>query len=649
MNVRPSVERLPDSVRKLIATDKTVASRIAGGMELPDVLASPAWAAEWAERAELPLKRIFGGILLRYGAVPFEEEKGEAESLRDGGYTGAERRVALARLRRSGILFAVRKTWGDRLYYVPTDMVPVWQRLILPANAAPLDAADAAEVRVTPAPFRLPLALELLSAWASVRRTGIPLTAKGAMSKSAAAKLASAMRLTAEELAPLGLVYPAHEQQPATAALAVDLGLCVGALRKRGSEIVADESGMTPWLEKTPAEAEAEIHRLVLERYVSADPERHLSASAVAACREGFWHKERDIAGIGVDPAAAEAWLRMLIAFGWAERGTFRGEGVFRLLVSLEEDPDKTGYGDAEPFLVQPDGEIYVPPGVGLGARWQLEEISERVSADRMFVYRLTKSASERAFAAGWRQEDVVRFLESGGDAPLPEPVSGALSDWFGRLGKTRMTEETLLRTDSAETACRLLEDPETASCLIERLGDRDFIVDRAKVPALEARLAKIGSPAISPKPKSVPQESPAAGRDGLNEAGWIPCSRVLSFYEPDRTVASADELFPGVGEVPSAWLRKPGLYHASTRQEIIRRAIGWRAALQIGDETGQAVFVPHALHERGDGWEVSGRWRPAGEAAGFAADPSGPVTLPADRLGALRIVLPEWEPAASK
>ncbi|WP_123039945.1 helicase-associated domain-containing protein [Cohnella candidum] len=648
MNAAPSVDKLPESIGAVIGAEPAVAVRLKRGMVLRDILSSPEWAEDWARQSDPTLKRLFACLLLRFGSTAFEEEKGAVEALKDGLHTGAEWRAGLARLRRAGVLFAIRKTWGDRLYYVPTDMAAVWQRLLLPANAEPLAAIESADVVPRPAPYRPTLALKLLSAWAFIGRKGLPLTAKGAISKPAAEKLASVMKIASEELAPLGLVYPQHDQQPAASALAVDLGLVTGVLKRMDGAIAVDAAGAAAWTANPIAFADAVLHRRILERYAASDPARHMAASAIADCRPDAWYRELEIARIGVRPIDVEVWLDLLAAFGWAEWGTIGNEGVFRLTVPLDISVFAAAEDETEPFHVQPDGEIYVPPGVGLAERWALEELAEPVSADRVYVYRLTKSAAERAYENGWPLERVRSFLERGSGMPVPGPVEDALRDWLRNLGKIRLEEAVLLRTDSAETASWLLEDAEIAGKLAERLGDRDFLVSRDALKGLEARLAKTG---FKPsKPPAAPAEGTAASEtadrnEASTEPGWIYCGTVLSFYEPDRSVVSDSELFPGLEQVPAAWFRKPGAYHATTRQELIRRAIGWRTALQLGDDEAEPdLFVPHSIDTHADSWEVRGRWKAREDQAGRGADTYETVSLPADRFGLVKIVLPQWD-----
>lgn len=50
MNVRRSVERLPEAMKRLIASDPAVKARLEPGMELADALSDPEWAEAWLHR-----------------------------------------------------------------------------------------------------------------------------------------------------------------------------------------------------------------------------------------------------------------------------------------------------------------------------------------------------------------------------------------------------------------------------------------------------------------------------------------------------------------------------------------------------------------------------------------------------------------------
>ncbi|MCD9026550.1 helicase-associated domain-containing protein [Cohnella silvisoli] len=643
MNLKMAVDRLSDSIKQLVLSEPTIEYRYVQGEKLEHILSCPQWAEAWIRQSADPmLLDVLKGILLQFAGQPFELEPlvkslEEATSL-----TGAEIRVATVRLRRSGILHAVRKAWGDQLIYLPTDCIPMWQSLLLPVTGLPLTDEESREAAVNSTDYRLPLSLELLSAWYEIKCRPIAFTAKGTLHRPAVIRMTAAMRLMPEELSCLSLNYPQNEQLPAQAALALDLGLCSKVLHKAGNEIRISDDGLKEWLTLTPAEADIRLHELVISRYGSAQPSLHLIASAVRSLNPMTWYREESLMNIGtrVQVEAVNDWLGLLESLGWVERGTCLGTAVFRIKIHLAANTSAIVQPSGALF-VQPDGEIFVTPETGLMQRWVLEEISERAVADNLFVYRLTLNACIRAYNNGYTLHSVIAFLEQGYGSALPEQVTRALQDWFSPLGKVTFAEVTLLRIDNPDVAAQLMKDPDIAVKLLEQLGDRDFIIEKSSYKFLYDRMAKAGFPPTETY-RSAPGSHAAENKED-EEQGWIYRRHVLSVYEADRTLPGKDELFPGMLKIPAAWISSPRNYHASTRKELLQRAIDWQASVRIGREGQTRTFVPKGFEEEGSNWCVLGRWRENPE-IGERRNGSTIAAVSAEEIAEIMILLPAFE-----
>ena len=638
MNVRQSIARLPESIARLIETSEAVRPQLERGEPLDRIVDTSEWADRWLSEAEPKSVSLLRAIVADFAGVPFELE----QLVRAGTQaldTGSEIRVGLANLRRHGIVFSVRKAWGDRLFYLPTDLVPIWQRRLLPVQAIRLPAGESRPTIDADKPYRLPLSLELLLALQSVADRPIAFTARGTLNRTSIAKLIASMRIASHELEPIAFAYPDAEHLPRQAALAIDLGLRAGVFVRTERDIRIDECGLSDWLALSVRRADILLHDYLLERYASADPQLHLAASAVATLPAEQWLETRLFAAI-VPESKADAWLRVLECCGWVERGTAGGLAAFRILndyPSGEAGPKPEGEHREGTFIVQPDGEIIVTPDVCLAARWTLERTTERIAADALFIYRLSRDACAKAVDAGYSRQALIDFLENGSEEPLPSQVTDALNDWYARLGRTRFEDVLLLRTDSPAIAKLLLEDPELAARKPELVGDRDFIIDAGARKAIEARLSKLGYPPVAAKHHKLQDAAANTGREH-KETGWIYRPYTLSYYEADPSMPELEELFPGVLDIPSAWVREPRAYHASTREEIVRRAIGWQTSLLVRREGETKHFVPSALERQGDGFRAIGHWR------GGAGEPRELVEVSGYDLAEIMIYLPSME-----
>jgi len=633
MNVAPSVARLPEAIVRLVAASAAVRPQLVNGEPLDRIIGSSEWAERWLCWAEPKSVGLLTTIIASFAAVPFELEQ-LTKAAAQANYTGSEVRVGLANLRRDGIVFAVRKAWGDQLFYGPTDLVPMWQRRLLPVPAIPLTDSLGRPSIDPDKRYRLPLSLELLLAWQTVADRPIAITAKGALNRSSIAKLISPMRITPQELDSIAYAYPDDEHLPRQAALAIDLGLRAGVFVRTERDIRIDECGLGEWLTLSVKQADARLHEYLLERYASTDSQLHLAASAVAELPIGQWLETRLFAVVAPEDKA-DAWLRLLECCGWVERGSADGRLAFRI---LDEYPagragQESGADSSGAFIVQPDGEILVTPDVGLAARWTLERTAQRVAADAIFVYRLSRDACAKAVDAGYSRQALIEFLEDGSGEPLPSLVTDALNDWYSRLGRIRVEDVVLLRTDSPELAKLLLDDPELAAHKLELVGDRDFIIDAGARKAVEARLSKLGYPAASAK-----QHEDVTSAGGDREPGWIYRPFTVGCYEADPSIPELEELFPGVLDIPSAWIREPRAYHASTREALVQRAIGWQTTLLVRQEGETKQFVPRALERQSDGFRAIGHWR------GEAGEPPKLAEVSGYDLAEMMISLPSLE-----
>lgn len=630
MNVKLSIARLPEAIANLIASSRAVQPQLERGESLDRIVGSSEWADRWLSNAEPKTIGLLTTIVAKFVGLPFELEQLVTAGAQKR-FTGAEIRLGVARLRRDGIVFAVRKAWGNQLFYVPTDMIPCWQRRLLPVHAILLSAGASRPKLDSDKRYRLPLSLELLLAWHSVADRPIAFTAKGALNRPSIAKLIAPMRIAPQELEPISFAYPDAEQLPRQAALAIDLGLCAGVLVRTADDIRIDEWGLRNWITLTVRKADARLHEILVQRYASADPQLHLAASAVLSLPAEQWMETRLFAKVG-SALKADAWLSVLESFGWVERGFAAGAPVFRILADFPSDEAEQNGGA---FIVQPDGEIIVTPDVGLAARWTLERTAERIAADTLFIYRLSRAACAKAVDAGYSRQELIDFLESGSGEPLPSQVTDALNDWYACLGKTKFEEVMLLRTDSPAVAKLLLDDPGLASHKLELVGDKDFIIDAAERKAVETKLIKLGYPPAATKREKL---GDAVQLADVQEPGWIYRPFTLGFYEADPSIPDLEELFPGILDIPSVWLREPRAYHASTREALVQRAIGWQASLLVRKEGQARQFVPKAIERDGADWSALGHWRE--EADG----PQELVKVSGHALAEIMINLPDMD-----
>lgn len=602
------------------------------------------------DEAEIEALRL---LFCRYAGLPFKLEQVNAAAA--GHVSGADLRAALPALLRSGALAAVRKAWGEKLYYLPLDrLLGMWNAW----GYAELRVQDPARVELR-REAKPGLALDLFRALTWMAGNGLRMTAKGTIHQKERGKLEDRIALKAEDVAGLRLKYPHPDVYSPALAVVLDLLLALGLISKERAVWRAHPPGLAAWLSLELPAMNLVLLREMLQRYVPADAGlQHVALRLTAAdLKPGVWYaleellgslQDQGLLGPEGDPSPERAtwiedWLDALCGCGWLELGRHPEDGVmFRWLIERASSAPVVSQTAKGKLIVQPDFELFVPPDVPFTVRFELEACAELVSSGVMSVYRLTRAGLEQACRLGRTPQEVLRLLEEY-SAGLPEPVRDALLQWGREIGRTTLVEAKLLSCADADAADRIAGLPLLAGKL-ERIGplhylvNPDFEADVLKILDGE-RLAPVHRQTQNPDEPMYPKlavvpwpDSEEVKRQGGQ--GWIYQGADLHFYEPEINSPSVEELFPGLSEIPAMWWKELRKYHASTARELVERAIAWRAKLmlQIGGET--ILGVPLGAEGETD-WRLKVRLLPS------SGDPAREAVLSPGDWQAIRLILP--------
>ena len=126
----------------------------------------------------------------------------------------------------------------------------------------------------------------------------------------------------------------------------------------------------------------------------------------------------------------------------------------------------------ANALIVQPNFDVIVYEPEHRGELlYQIDRFGERVSLDRLAIYRLTEEALCNGLQLGLRIDDVFELLESASQTPLPQNVVFTLRDWARRFEEVRVTRNAwLLEAPDAGTLDEWLADSQLASALERRI-----------------------------------------------------------------------------------------------------------------------------------------------------------------------------------
>jgi hypothetical protein len=598
-------------------------------------------------------------IVRRFAVEPFDWAK--LEKAAQWEMSGAALKVGLIRLSHKGIVFALRRKWGETDYVLPEDTFVHWSERLLSMEEAAL-LYDGADVSAN-SPYRPSLASRLLAVLACAAKEEVTLTQKGGLHKRHAGRLAVLVAAGDDELptdGPIPQTYRTHYGSVAV-GFVCEIAFRLGLLEKKRERLAVRPQGLARWLRQPEARMHSRLYALWKEAAGRRDVATHHVACCLERLPEGRWISLRKAAewldeNIGAEPAGAGVgiaagsdrlerwigqilqWVAPLVAWGWGETASGPdGEPLFRWVskpIAMQSDLQMAGHAAnagegraaaafASGLFVQPDFELIVPPDCPYTVRWELEMIAERVRHEHVAVYRLSRETAVRAMEHGRTAEAMLAFLERHAKYGVPDNVRTAILQWGDQQSRLRMEPAVLLRCRDEATARMLAEDERIAPLLAEALGPATWVVRPGKETELRALLERIGYspggrkeaaedqvlyPVVAEEPFDLPAEED--GRDAwgaVASKGLIYSKPTVQYYENERRFPAIEDVYPGLQEIPQMWLKDCRSYHASTRKQMIQKALEWKACLKLRRAGTDTLFIPLRLDGIRDDWAVTG------------------------------------------
>ncbi|WP_308634503.1 hypothetical protein [Paenibacillus silvisoli] len=530
-----------------------------------------------------------------FGPIAFSEEQLLAAAR--PGVAGAELRVGLLQLMDAGILFAVRKGWGEKQYVIPSDAFPIWYEamadlhyeqngtiMLVPEQVEAWEVVASEADSYTP-----PFSLQCVYAMAEMVNSGMKRTAKGQLTKRTIQKSTSQLFVHSSHLADVAeAVFASTADEtgeppyPLQLSLFLDIAASQGWLVTYSHAYALREETWQDWLNRPLLRRESELLHYMLEQLSDKSTAAAVGAAALCLLPPYEWFRLDDVEELlALRQAQAAitkpiistlpAWCSLLRALGWMESAADeQGRQVIRWLLPAVTSASAAEGDEDERFStglpqITPDGDIYVPGDCSYAFIWQLERLTARKRTDHIAVYRLDRRSLKPVATSHFSGQELIAFLENASEAELPETVRVFIADEF-------------------------------ADGLTVTLQGYD--------------------PAASLPP--MPAEQPACAAKG---------------YELLTERLPVKALFSGIDDVPPMWLKQLRAYHSSTRRELMEQALSWRTPVKLSCEGDVRPFVPERIVDADGGWSVVGHFRSEG---GFS-----PAELKPEMWQEMMLVLP--------
>jgi len=518
-------------------------------------------------------RSVLRHIWSRYAGHCFDD--GKLRSLYVQRLSGLEVQLAVVSLLQQGWLQVVKQGWGDRLYFIPFDNLQILQE-----GFGQREASYEHHGRVKlQQEGRSGITVDIFNVAVYMTKNRMPLTAKGVLHKKIIQKLDHIVDLRPSDVEGLDLQYVHVDVYPFHIAIVLDLMLVLELVSLELGELTINSQALREWLQLSSEAMDRIILRYMMERYVpaSAENQHYVFRICHSSLTGGQWHAvEQKMPDVVEDStrdqlnhqkftlAAAIPWLQFLTGCGYTDLGVDDERDLmfrWRRLPSSLYSNDSVDDDRAGKLFVQADFEILIPPDVPNTVKFTAARCTERVSDDRMTVYRLTRESVTQAAESGLYPDRIAAFLSEHAAAGIPENVLTALVQW----GK------------ESERSARSSHGASEEEQEIWWTGKNEKQNHRSAFPC---SMNSLSSGLIGP------------ARSEL----------VLAAYD------SHPDLFmppPALNHIPVMWTKEWRVYHRSTAKQMMEQAIECSAKLELSIGDSRMEFIPLRLERQP--WRVSG------------------------------------------
>ncbi len=404
------------------------------------------------------------------------------------GLVGAPNLPLANKLGHMGILYQVQphtKTW---LYVIPHELVaPLFSVLLAQSmSSAPMAHAVRSPRALSASPVWWPMIHDFFMLTSLTRREPLLVTQQGQVYRRIITKLAQKTWNRGNVAQLDTTLYAAH-----------GLGLL----------------SLTPYQKHITVSSYAEEFWTKTPREFFGTLEQYLASHFGMVLQKIFW----TCAG-GLEP---DQWLDLASFHQWAAAQnifgykSYQAENFVKFLARLglaEQECPRWRLTDApywayhqkfEPIsspsvVIQPTGEVLVPPDASYADRWIVDSLATPVKWDRVAVYHIDRESVASAVERGIVADQYIKLWKTVSRTVMPSNIESNIRDWYRALSRHRLVRATLIHSSDASESSQAEQILEKSEAFLERLSPQDLIIADSRVDAVKKSLDRAGIAMLS-------------------------------------------------------------------------------------------------------------------------------------------------------
>ncbi|BAU27357.1 hypothetical protein DFP93_102399 [Aneurinibacillus soli] len=500
----------------------------------------------------------------------------------------------LTGLRRRGLVYTLRRLWGEVAYIMPDDLQAVWRahiRTIKKETGLPHTGISS-----EPVPALWDVLFAIVHTY---RHEPIMLTKKGILPMKIRRRL-QALIPYEEEL--IGSVYSQDADYTAREGFVLALLLHTGALRLYEAEagpvyqvenervcrlFAGRRSHVQSRVWQAIVDVVGHLHPLYPGMLEGLTIDDEIDVQALYDREQGL------LAEAGTIPDQ-KAWAGFIgqvlpllagLGFGFCHtcenRVWFSWNGGRPSRCEVEERVDeRLGY-------VQPTRDVLLLPSAPYDVRWEVGAYAELVDQQEVWTFRLTQQSVRDGMRSRGRADLGVLLTRIQGD--IPESVWTQLERWMSGRQAAIFDHVLFLRCPDEAVADWLEGEGSLTHAVRERLNTCDFLIHEAGWNSVRAALEKHDIP--------VQCSGEAVLRPLVEQKTQEEGFKVESVFP------ALEDSLPELRDIPTIWYKNWQTYHASTLRNMLSKAqaLGVPLRLEAGKNEWEEARVTEIRNEDGN------------------------------------------------
>lgn len=400
--------------------------------------------------------------------------------------------AGLIKLRRKGIVFAVRKSWGEIAFIIPENLTHLWHGYFFTEAIGEEFDIDYSTLQIHYPKSQLEEDLFRLLAFVHIEE--FPITQKGNINKKDINRMAEILQIDEEVIKHFPITkevtnvgWPKKVNLLLTIASRLEL-LSLDSLNTTKKSL--------KWHQLDLNTQKKYLEAILRLEFRSSDLLIQHLFNLIFHLPRNKWYSftnlftklagklNRPVSNELLKRAEGEV-LKPLHAFGWVELIEENGGGYYLRLNSEDNIINQ--------IYVQPNYEILVPQSFPHQNRLLLEQFTKLQYQDKMNKYLITKESVIKGLEIGVSIATFINFLKSYSAIPVSDNIIKTLSDWNKNYGKIKFIDVRIMQCDSVKLAQEIKLHKALQPWFIGELSPKNLIIDRTNFNQFVEQLNKLG------------------------------------------------------------------------------------------------------------------------------------------------------------